>query len=109
VRFVCDHHFGTTTGSRDICEVPRFIFFVALSGDLLVFCLVFLDFSMDPYTNALNCLRNLNLGPSARAFDDIDLTFLPNTWSGAHLTHSDQPWPFVFMVRELLSSDPVGC
>jgi len=58
-----------------------------------------LDFSMDPYTNALNYLRNLDLGPSARAFDDIDMTFLPNTWSGAHLTHSDQPWPFVFMVR----------
>jgi len=52
---------------------------------------------MDPYTSALNYLHNVNLGPRTTALDDLDLSFMPNAWSGAHLTNSDQPWPFVFL------------
>ena len=57
---------------------------------------------MDPYTNALNYLHDLDLGPETAPPNDFDTTFVPDAWSqaGAQLVHSNQPWPFVFLVRE---------
>jgi hypothetical protein len=57
---------------------------------------------MDPYINTLDSLHNLKLRCSGVPQSNVNLTFLPNAWSGANLTSSTQPWPFVFLVRSPL-------
>ena len=75
----------------------------AIHNYLLVLNYVlFLDLSMEPYTDALYSLSNAQQSHPTALSNDWDLALFPIAWSGGHPARSDKPWPFTFLVRELL-------